>query len=192
MRRAGGGGYRASGRRHCGAAPLRLGLKALGLPSGAGVPNSLRLEAGEAVDDIVVELCGAGRAFYRQSAPCGWQPPREPNWRKRGRRSRAPVCHPFKPGVRLIRQKSAFLPVHPGNPRISPRIEIRRRPTKAGAKRLVMRDSLLAPPEGGLIVVPAVAGSNPVCHPFNGSCIGYLQDIHPLYCPAWQRRRRSW
>lgn len=77
----------------------------------------------------------------------------------------SPVCHPFKPGVCPIRQKFAFLPVHPDNRRISPHIGVRRRRTEAGAKPLAMRDSLSAAPEGGRIVVPAVAGSNPVCHP---------------------------
>lgn len=41
--------------------------------------------------------------------------------------SSSPVCHPFEPGVCPIRQKSAFLPVHPDNRRISPHIEVRRR-----------------------------------------------------------------
>jgi hypothetical protein len=82
----------------------------------------------------------------------------------------SPVCHPFKPGVCPIRQKSAFLPVHPDNRRISPHIEVRGRQTEGGAKPLAMRDSLLAPPKGGLIVVPAVAGSNPVCHPSRSCC----------------------
>src|ERR1044071_658398 len=77
----------------------------------------------------------------------------------------SPVYHPFKPGVCPIRQKSAFLPVHPDNRRISAHIEVRRRRTKAGAKPLVMRDSLSEAPGGSRIVVPAVAGSNPVCHP---------------------------
>jgi hypothetical protein len=72
----------------------------------------------------------------------------------------------FKPGVCPIRQKSAFLPVHPDNRRISPHIDVRRRESKAGAKPLVLRDSGSAPLEGSLIVVAAVAGSNPVSHPF--------------------------
>jgi hypothetical protein len=40
-------------------------LKALGLPSGAAVPKTVRLETDEAVDDIVVELSGGGRAFLQ-------------------------------------------------------------------------------------------------------------------------------
>jgi hypothetical protein len=71
----------------------------------------------------------------------------------------------FKPGVCPIRQKSAFLPVHPDNPRISPHIEVRRRQAKAGAKPLVMRESDSGAAGGSLIVVAAVAGSTPVSHP---------------------------
>lgn len=61
-----GGAYRA-GVAAVIAAHLLYGwdLKALGLPKGAAVPNTLRLEADEAVDDIVVELSGGGRAFLQ-------------------------------------------------------------------------------------------------------------------------------
>jgi hypothetical protein len=67
-----------------------------------------------------------------------------------------------------------ILPVHPDNRRISPHIEVRRRRAKAGAIPLAVRDSIYTLPEGGLIVVPAVAGSSPVCHPFSE-----LRDLHP-------------
>ena len=61
-----GGAYRA-GVAAVIAAHLLYGwdLKALGLPSGAAVPSTVRLEADEAVDDIVVELSGGGRAFLQ-------------------------------------------------------------------------------------------------------------------------------
>lgn len=61
-----GGAYRA-GVAAVIAAHLLYGwdLQALGLSKGVAVPNTLRLEADEAVDDIVVELSGGGRAFLQ-------------------------------------------------------------------------------------------------------------------------------
>lgn len=61
-----GGAYRA-GVAAVIAAHLLYGwdLQALGLSKGAAVPSALRLEADEAVDDIVIDFSGGGRAFLQ-------------------------------------------------------------------------------------------------------------------------------
>lgn len=57
-----------------------------------------------------------------------------------------PRLPPLKPRVCPIRQKSAFLPVHPDNRRISPPTEDSARQICRCAKPLAMRDGLMAPP----------------------------------------------
>ena len=74
----------------------------------------------------------------------------------------SPVCHPFKPEVCPIRQKSAFLPVHPDNRRIFPAYRGPGAATGEGRKTACHAGFAVGAAKGGLIVVKAVAGSNPI------------------------------
>jgi hypothetical protein len=62
----------------------------------------------------------------------------------------------------------AEIRISASTPRPSPNIAAYRGSAAASGadrNRLAVRDALLAPLKGGLIVVAAVAGSNPVSHP---------------------------
>jgi hypothetical protein len=67
----------------------------------------------------------------------------------------------FEPSGGPIRQKSAFLPEHPDNRRISAHIGLGRRRLVSGAKPFVMRDSCVWRVTRGVNRTQEVGGSNP-------------------------------